>query len=353
MATSATIGARRPVGAPTKPAPRLRPWQWLVAVAVFGAVFVGALPRFAAYDAVWSELRSIRGSSIGVLAVVGLWNLATYSFQLMAALPGLRIWQAALSNNASTAVANTVPGGGAWGATLTWTMYRRWGFSTEDAAGSMLVTMLCNNAIKLALPLVAVVIAAVRGDDMLAPEVGGISAIVLVGFGLSVAAALRFPWLAARMGAAAGRGLSVLRRGNRNWGQELTDRLDAVRRDAADVFARRWAVLALTTVVSHVSLYLVLLASLRAVGVESSVVPWSTALVAFALVRVALLVPLTPGGAGVAELGLAGALVAAGGPGAEVLAGVLLFRGLTWLAPIALGAVAYLLWLRGLRTVVR
>ena len=51
-----------------------------------------------------------------------------------------------------------------------------------------------------------------------------------------------------------------------------------------------------------------------------------------------------PGGVGVVEAGLTGALVAAGVDAPSALAGVLVFRLLTYVAPIVLGAALYVWW---------
>ena len=53
---------------------------------------------------------------------------------------------------------------------------------------------------------------------------------------------------------------------------------------------------------------------------------------------------ITPGGVGVVELGLTGGLVAAGGLHAPVVAAVLVYRALTFLPPIFVGAGCYLYW---------
>jgi len=93
----------------------------------------------------------------------------------------------------------------------------------------------------------------------------------------------------------------------------------------------------------------VLLVSLRCVGIHESTVSWSVVLACFALVRILQSVPITPGGIGVVELGLTGALVASGGDNASVVAGVLVYRALTWLPPLVLGPFFYggwRLWLR-------
>jgi hypothetical protein len=91
----------------------------------------------------------------------------------------------------------------------------------------------------------------------------------------------------------------------------------------------------------------VLLLALRHVGVSEDEVSWVEALAAFALVRLLSAPPLTPGGLGVVELGLAAALVLAGGDEAQVVAAVLVFRLLTFLLPIPIGALTWWLWRRG------
>lgn len=97
---------------------------------------------------------------------------------------------------------------------------------------------------------------------------------------------------------------------------------------------------------SHLILWLVLLACLRGVGLSQAQVPWQTSLAAFAFVRLLTALPVTPGGLGITELGLVGTLAAGAGPGAgaQVTAAVLLYRAVTYLPPVPLGAAAYLVW---------
>lgn len=104
----------------------------------------------------------------------------------------------------------------------------------------------------------------------------------------------------------------------------------------------------MTTVASHVTLWLVLLACLRASGLTQAQVPWQASLAAFAFVRLLSVLPITPGGVGVVEVGLTGPLIVGLGPAAtaKVAGAVLLFRAATYLLPIPLGALAYLWWRR-------
>ena len=97
---------------------------------------------------------------------------------------------------------------------------------------------------------------------------------------------------------------------------------------------------------SQLALWLVLLACLRGVGLSQAQVPWQTSLAAFAFVRLLTALPLTPGGLGITELGLVGTLAAGADHrvSAQVTAAVLLYRAVTYLPPIPLGAIACLIW---------
>ena len=97
---------------------------------------------------------------------------------------------------------------------------------------------------------------------------------------------------------------------------------------------------------SHVSLYLVLLVSLRHVGVSDDEVGWAQVLAVFAFARLVTAIRFTPGGAGVVDAVLIAGLVPAGGNRAAVAAAVLIFRFPTWLLPVPIGALAYFGWRR-------
>ena len=116
-------------------------------------------------------------------------------------------------------------------------------------------------------------------------------------------------------------------------------------RAGALIAARGWRITA-ATAASNLTLWLVLLACLRGLGLSQAQVPWQTSLAAFAFVRLLTVLPVTPGGLGITELGLIGALVAAAGhqASAQVTAAVLLYRAVTYLPPIPLGAIACLTW---------
>src|SRR5205823_1028096 len=91
---------------------------------------------------------------------------------------------------------------------------------------------------------------------------------------------------------------------------------------------------------------LLIAAAAVGLGLSQAQVPWQTSLAAFAFVRLLTALPLTPGGLGLTELGLVGILAAGAGHrvSAQVTAAVLLYRAVTYLPPIPLGALACLAW---------
>jgi undecaprenyl-diphosphatase len=113
-----------------------------------------------------------------------------------------------------------------------------------------------------------------------------------------------------------------------------------------DLVRHRWLALTVSTLVSHVSLFVVLLTALRLTGVDQQAVGWVEALAVFAFARLVTAIPITPGGAGVVELALIAGLVEAGGEAARVAAAVLVYRALTFVLPIGVGVGTYVFWRR-------
>jgi putative heme transporter len=233
---------------------------------------------------------------------------------------------------------------------LSYVMFRSWGFTTAEVTLCTLLTGIWNSLAKLALPIAAVAILAVTGGTnvaLLLPALVGVSALVgaVVMFGLLM-------WkkaFAHRIGAVGGSAASWLRGLFRK--PPVTGWDDAAvrfRRQSNDLMAHRWPALTVTTVVSHVGLYLVLLLTVRLVGISAAQVSWAEVLGIFSLGRLLTAAPITPGGVGVVELTYIAGLVLAGGGGirAQAVAASLLFRLLTYGLQIPLGGVTYLIWQR-------
>src|SRR5205823_7160897 len=97
------------------------------------------------------------------------------------------------------------------------------------------------------------------------------------------------------------------------------------------------------------TVFAVLVVSLRVLGVSSAQVSLVEAFAAWSLVRLVGSIPITPGGIGIIELGLTGTLVGFGGHNARVVAAVLVYRFLTVVPTLVLGLLAAFTWRRGQR----
>jgi putative heme transporter len=320
----------------------------LLAVAVIAAFYLGVLPNLVDVGQVWATLRAMTWLELATLLLAAGWNLLSYLLPQLAALPGLSLRQAALESHASTAVGNLLPAGQAVGLGVTYRFYNSYGFGNRPIALSLLIQGLWNNFVKLGMPIVALGLLVAAGDAAgeLAPAavVGRVVFVLaLAGFAFGLSGERR----AARLGRVLANVAEAVRRlvrrpGRPDWEHGAV----AFRAQAITLLRGRWHWLTVTTLVSHLSLFLVLLLALRHVGVSEAEVSWVEALAAFALVRLLSAFPVTPGGLGVVELGLAAALVLAGGEEAQVVAAVLVFRILTLVLPIPIGALTWWLWRR-------
>jgi uncharacterized protein (TIRG00374 family) len=320
--------------------------QIVASLAIVIAIFAYAIPKFADYSTVWKQIKSMAPLQYLTLLGVMAFNLAAYWWQQMAAMPGLGFFQAAVNNQTATSIANTIPGGGVLAVGVSYTMYRSWGFRLSRIALSTLVTGIWNIFIKLGLPVVALAILAIQGRAN-----AGLVTAALIGLLILLGAILVFAlmlWRKAftrRIGEALGRAYSAIRKLSRKapvtqWG----DAAVRFRKQTIDLVERQWVPLTVSTVVSHLALFMVLLLALRHVGVSQQEISWSEALGVYAFGRLITALPITPGGVGIVEIGYIAGLVVAGGPKPEVVAAVLIFRALTYGLQIPLGGFTYLIW---------
>jgi putative heme transporter len=320
----------------------------VVSLAIVIAVFWYFLPQFTSLSDVWADIQAMTWLELGTLTLAALWNLVTYFLLMVATTPGLTLPQAAVAAEASTAVSNTIPGGSAVGIGMTYAMFESWGFSRSRSSVSLTVTGLWNNYAKLAMPVFALTLLALQGEPSGGRLVAGLLGVAgLIGAVLVLVLLLHSDDTARRVGLVAERlaawPLRVLRRPSASGWDKATVKF---RSRTARLLRARWHWISLATLVSHLSLYLVLLLALRDVGVSNDDVSWAQVLAVFAFARLLTAIPFTPGGLGVVELALITGLSAAGGARSEVTAAVLVFRALTYVLPIPLGVAAYVFWRR-------
>jgi putative heme transporter len=340
----------RPAAATSARRHRRRLVRAAATLAVPAAIFGLLLPRFAPYGNIWHSLGAIHWP---VLVLIGagfaVSEFATWAM-ITAVLPSLRLRQAAVANLGSTAVANTLPAGGAIALGVSWTMLASWGVGTAERVQFALVSAFWNVIVRVGLPVATIAVLALAGRaGPVPPAVAFTGAAVLLGTVAAAWCLLRSETSARRagqlLGRAAAAGCRLVRRRPAAWAPGL---LLESRASAANVLTTRGLRIGLAAVASHLSLWLVLLACLRASGLGQDVVGWQASLAAFALARLLSMLPVTPGGVGIVEACLTAPLAAGLGPATagRVAAAVLVFRAVTYLLPVPLGAAAYFWWRR-------
>jgi len=320
----------------------------LLSVALVAGVFVWFLPQFTSISEVWASVRNMSWIEVTVLVLAAIWNLATYQFVMVTTMPGMTLRQATVSTQTSTAVSNTVVGGAAISLGLTYAMNTSWGFSRSRTSVSLLISGLWNNFAKLGLPVLALVLLAFSSTPSTSRLLAGLLGVAaLVTVVVLLGLLLRSQEAAARLGIASARIASALRRPFGKGPVTGWDKATTKFRARTVLLLRaRWQWITLATIVSHLSLFAVLLLALRFVGVSADQVSLAEALAVFAFARLLTAIPFTPGGLGVIELALITGLSAAGGPRALVAAAVLMFRALTYVLPIPIGLATYVFWQR-------
>lgn len=345
-----TGAAREPASA------RMRGRRFLfgaLSVLTVAGVFGFALPRISSYGQEWHSITAMTWPGIVLVTIATAGSLAATWVMIRAFLPRLRLHQAAAVSLSSSAVANTVPAGGAVALGLSWRMMTSWGVGVQDFVQYTLVSGLWNVFARLSLPVLALLALAVSGKS------GGVPpAAAYCGAGalLAIAAGLRFLLRSTSCAALAGRVLQRLetlgcRLARRQPSQRMASGLLTFRADTSAMLAARGIRITITTMLANVAFWFVLLACVRASGLTQAQVSWQASLAAFAIVRLVTVLPVTPGGLGIVELGLTAPLIAGLGSdaSARVVAAVLLYRALTYLPSLPLGALAYVWWRHGSR----
>ncbi|HQR25979.1 MAG TPA: glycosyltransferase [Nocardioides sp.] len=332
-----------------RPARRSHAWararfvaSWVVALVLVGV----ALPR--AVDVSWHGvvpvLLSVRWPAVLALSALWLLGLYVHTFVLTAAAPRLTHRRALTLNMTGSAVANVVPLGGAAGVELNRRMMRAWGIDARSFTGYTLLTNLWDTGSKLLLPVLGV-LALTRSGDAVTPQLRTASMIAGVAF-LGLAAGAVVMLLSPRATGASGRALERtvrfgLRLVRRDRALGLSDTLLEIRRECADLVDQGWLRMSVG-IAGYVALQWALLAlCLHLTGAGNT---WPEVLAAFAVERLLTIVPITPGGVGVADLGMVGVLLALGGDPSAVAAAAVLYRLFIFAVEIPVGGGVLGIW---------
>ncbi|NHZ70384.1 MAG: hypothetical protein GWP18_01950 [Proteobacteria bacterium] len=321
----------------------------LVLIAVFGFV----IPSLADYREVIEFLQAISITGWLVIGAAAMFFLLAYPVVLVQVIPTLRFRESFVNHMAGTAVTNTVPSGGAIALPLNYAMYMSWGITPHAISAGLLTAGIWDWLGRILLPVLAVVGVALIGDALgwmwLVSGAGVIIVSVMV-FTLmkltgSEKATERFVAFAERLTAWGARRL-------RKEAPDVAPTIVTFRNDLSSVLRIRGLRLTGATIMNHVAMATLFVASVYGVGVTSDLIPLPWMILAFTLGRFLVMIPVSPGGIGLVDLGWIGLLTLGWqtvNPGTPVdasliSAGVLLFRALSLLPPIPIGMATWLFW---------
>lgn len=324
-----------------------RAWWWARAIACIALAYF-AVQVVTANSAELSGASDYlaRASPPLIALAIGAEALSYLNFTLLQrrllGAGGLRVSLLPLAaiSLAGNAMTNSLPGGGAFATVFAYRQFRRRG-ADEALTTWTLVAFTALTAITLA--VISVIGLIVAGSDGPVGGLGPLIGLLLVGPVIGVAVLLRprlLVFFVTPLLRFSSRVVHVPRRDAGGAIERLVMRLETVKPRAQD-----WAVgvaFAAGTWVTDCSCLILAFAAVHA-GI-----PWRGLLVAYAAAQVVSNLPITPGGLGVVEGSLTVALVAFGGSTAETVAGVLLYRIISfwivvpagWCAWLALGVSA-------------
>jgi putative heme transporter len=225
-------------------------------------------------------------------------------------------------------------------------MLKNWGLRERAIGLATLVTGIWNQLFIFACPIIGVAALVANGGSSRTLEwVALIGLVVFAVIVIGFAVGLQSARLARRIGDKAADIVTWLKhlinRGPVKWTGETFVRF---REEAIELLGRRWHVLTLATLANQLTVFVVFVFSLRAVGVTRGHVDIIEAFAAWSLARVLGSIPITPGGLGIVELGLTGMLVGFGASNAQAVASTLLYRFLVAVPTLILGLIAASTW---------
>ena len=310
----------------------------VVILAVTGVSLYLVGPAILDVLASWPKVRDLdplllQGIVLAQAAAFGcLWVILRIALRLREWLPVIT------SQLASNAAARVVPGGGAAGNALQYSMLVRAGVPGPTVASGLTVASLLTMGIVFALPALALpaVLGGAGIDRSLARAAwAGAAALVLL---LAAGALLLFADAPLRFAGRLVQSVANRVRRGRPAATGLPERLLKERDLIRDVLSTSWFAALLATLGRWAFDYASLLLALLAVGAR----PAPTAvLLAFCTAQALSLVPLPPGGLGFVEAGLTGTLVLAGVASGDAVVATLAYRLAAYWVPLPLGAIAY------------
>jgi uncharacterized membrane protein YbhN (UPF0104 family) len=292
-----------------KPSTGRRVVRGLVTLAVLVFVFGWLLPQIIDYELVWEALTNLSLADLAVLTLLLVLRIPTEAMIYRAMLPGLSIRTGSEAYLSSNVAANVMPPPAS--SIIRYAYFRADGFDTQASTTGAVGTFVFPQAARIVLPVVAFIVLLAAGQADSEALIITLISLVLV----AVIAALL--WMIGRsetsarwLGAKLGRLVSwIMVKLHKEPVGDLGDEVVGFRDNAYAVVRRRWLVGSIAVALNLFITYLILVASLRAVGIERSELGLVLIFASFAVSFFAgVVIPITGSGLGVVDVVMISAL---------------------------------------------
>ena len=325
--------------------------QAIVAVAVIFLVFFVLLPQLIDYGEVWKAMKRLSFGQLLLLMVLATLRMGASALLYASVIPGLSFKHSTQSYLASNTVAEIAPPPA--DLAVRFGIYRSLGIDAEPAGVGIILSGIFSIGARLAIPVIALIALVATGvDDEVIWLLALIGAAAVIGAAGIVVLAIKSENFTRRAGESIGKGFNALLiRFKRNPVEGVGEKVVDFRARIGTTLQETWKRASLATVLSHVFTFSILLASMRAVGISNKKIDWAVLLVAYAVVRLLTLIPLTPGGLGVAAAGYTFLLTGASDQDLanQIAAASFLTRIWVWLFPMLVGFVPLAMWRRRMK----
>lgn len=313
----------------------------MLVIALFG--FYVVWPSLVASFSSFRELRNVDPVWFLVMVAAEVASFVCMWLLISLCLGSSRYFAIATAQVTSNAISKIVPGGSPIGAAFQFGMLADAGLDATRVGTGTAAASLINVASLFALPVLSVpaILGGVAGSNGLARAAWlGVGVFVLLVCGGAALLLLDEPigWV----GGVIQRIHNMLLR-RRPPMVDLPERLTAERDAVRGTLGARWGQAVLRSAGNVLFDYLALLSALVATGARPKA---SLVLLAYVAAVVLGMIPITPGGLGFVEAGLAAMLVLAGVPAAQATLATLAYRLVSYWLPIFAGPVSYTLFRR-------
>jgi len=308
------------------------------------------VPAVGSLSGVWTAISAMSPATVVLLVIAALVIRVLLAAAYAVILPGLSLGRSLIAREASSAVSNVVPGPS--GTATQYVILRSWGVSTEAFAGATISMGVFTDVLVFAAPGGFFIIWVLLGM----PAATGSDNVWLWGIGALVVSAIAVGLLLAiggseRLAARVGRlGQGYVNPFRRLLGKgriaDWPERCVGLRTHTLRTLKEHGVGLIGYITGGYLLNGLLLVWCLWACGISRSALPLSLGLMLYSVGRISTVVNITPGGVGVAEVAYTAVYVTVLGSSSHdsVVAGVLVYRGLTYVLPMLTGAVCYVLW---------